>query len=105
MYNEGDILVTNCHDYPLLICKHYGIVAIVNHKLCVFNNTPSRVNKVGGNIVCQPINDFLSDRKVIAVKKTNIKTDEILKYCKPRKNAKWTMAYNCEKFITELLKH
>jgi S-adenosylmethionine synthetase len=104
MYKEGDILVTNCHDYPLLVCKHYGVVAIVNHKLCVFNNTPSKTNRFGGNIVCQPINEFLSERKVIRVEHSNIKTEDIIKYCLPRKKHKWTTFYNCVKFVKDLKK-
>jgi hypothetical protein len=104
MYKEGDILVTNCHDYPLLVCKHYGIVAIVDHKLCVFNNTPSKTNRFGGNIVCQPINEFLADRKVIKVVPSNITTEDIEKYCLPRKKLRWTTFYNCVKFMNELTK-
>lgn len=104
MFNEGDVLTTNCHSYPLIICKHYGIVAIVDGKLCVFNNTPSKTNRFGGNIVCQPIKEFLAGRKLIKVTPSNIKTEDIVKYCLDRKTYKWTYFYHCITFLQEVTK-
>lgn len=101
-FSEGDILVTNCINYPLFLCNHFGIIVIVNGRYCVVNNTPSRVNKFGGNIVCQPINDFLKDRNVIRVIHTDINTRKVENYIKKYPNRKWTLGYNCKTFIDEI---
>jgi len=101
-FNEGDILVTNCINYPLFLCNHFGIVVKVNGKYCVVNNTPSRVNKYGGNIVCQPIHDFLKERKVLNVVKTKITLKQVEDYIKKYPNRKWTLGYNCKTFIDDI---
>lgn len=102
MFREGDILITNCINYPLILCNHFGIVVVVDGKYCIFNNTPSRVNKFGGNIVCQPISDFLNNRKVIRTIHTNITTSQVERYVKQNPSRKWSLGYNCNTFIKEI---
>jgi hypothetical protein len=101
IYQEGDIIITKCNDWPWP-CKHYGIVGNYNNRLCVFNNTPSKTNSYGGNVVAQPLHDFLAERCILQVNKSNIKSADILDYCKIVKNKRWTMDYNCVRFIEDI---
>lgn len=102
IYKEGDIITTKCSDYWWPFCKHYGIVTFYNNQICVFNNTPSKVNKTGGNIVAQPIDEFLKERCVKKVERSNIKSKDVICYSLARKYLKWTMAYNCVRYIEDI---
>ena len=102
IYKEGDIITTKCSDYMWPFCKHYGIVANYNNQLCVFNNTPGKTNSAGGNIVAQPLNEFLKERCIMKVEGSNIKSKDVICYSLDRKNVKWTMGYNCVKYIEDI---
>ena len=101
IFREGDIITTKCNDWPDP-CRHYGIVCNYDNKLCVFNNTPSKVNKCGGNIVAQPLNEFLSKRHVLKVNRSNIKSKGVIAYCLKNRFRKWAIFYNCSKFIEDI---
>ena len=101
IYKVGDILTTKCNDWPDP-CRHYGIICNYNNKLCVFNNTPSKTNRYGGNIVAQPLNEFLSERCILKVERSNIKSQDVIAYCMINRKRKWRIYYNCGKFIEDI---
>jgi hypothetical protein len=102
IYREGDIITTKCSDYMWPLCKHYGIVTNYNNKMCVFHNSPGKFNSAGGNIVAQPLNEFLKERCVMKVDRSNIKSKDVIKYSIDRKYIKWNMGYNCVKYIEDI---
>lgn len=101
---EGDIVYLTCSD--ILICYHLGIAVVENGRLCLYHNTPSLKNRFGGNIVCQPIEDVLKQRKVLGVKKGGANCPDVVRqYAWDNRQRAWnTFSFNCEDFVTEILK-
>lgn len=101
MYKTGDILKTNCHNIPM--CYHLAICVKDVDDVYVWHCTPSKENKFGGNIVCQKLTEFLSDREVQEVYKSSVDAVNISDYAHNNKNVKWdAVQYNCETFINKV---
>lgn len=98
----NNILITNCINLPL--CFHVGITCLYNGEMCVFHNTPSKTNGYGGNVICEPLYKFLSNRKINSIYQTNILTEKIVKNFSEVKNKKWdALNFNCESYINQLM--
>lgn len=98
----NNIVITNCTNLPL--CFHVGITCLYNGEMCVFHNTPSKTNGYGGNVICEPLYKFLSDRKINAIYPTNIPTEKILQNFNQIKNKKYNaLNFNCESYINQLI--
>jgi hypothetical protein len=72
--------------------------------MCVFHNTPSKTNGYNGNVICESLYKFLSDRKINAIYPTNIPTEKILQNFNQVKNKKYNaLNFNCETYINQLI--
>lgn len=97
--SEGDIIYTTCSGLPA--CYHVGVVVADKGRLCVYHNTPTLKNNWGGNVVAQPLEDFLIDRKVIKIVKAGIQPDIVKQHAFDNRFKKWEVFYNCEDFVNE----
>lgn len=94
------ILTTTCTGVPM--CYHMGILICENGHQVVYNKTPSLANAYGGNIISQPISEFMKGRKLISVRALDMSAEVIKRYACGQKLKKWNaFHFNCEDFVTE----
>lgn len=99
--NPSDIIVATCPEMP--ICYHVGIVVFENGMPIIYNNTPSAQNMFGGNVVAQPLNQFLKGRKIIRTIPTRCTPGSIEEVALNHRYKKWNhLTYNCEDFISQI---
>ncbi len=68
----------------------------------VFHNTPMKLNKFGGNVVLETLEQFEKDgREIIEVQKSNIDLKKITKKNEVIKKRKFDWAdFNCEHYVS-----
>lgn len=94
----GTIIITTCKDIPLF-CHHIGVVGKNGE---VWNNTPAKENSIGGNVVRQPIREFMSGRKVIEIHNEVVDVEQIETYAASVMHKRWhPTEFNCEDFVEE----
>jgi len=95
--NEGTIITTSVNIPGV---QHLGITIILNGTLHVIHNTPTRKNIFGGNIVVEPLNEFLIGRKITNQVHTYITTNFIVQRAFDVSAIKFdAYSFNCEHFI------
>lgn len=100
--NEGDIIYASCSDYQL--CYHLGIVYNDGKKKLVYHNDPSNKNKYGGTVCAQNYEDFIKNRIVQKVIRTNSKNEDILRVARKCRRERWdSLFFNCEDFVLEVV--
>lgn len=98
---HGDILVTTCEGIKIP-CQHLAIVFYECGEYWVFQNTPSKFNAWGGNIVQQRLDDFLKERKVKQVIKAKMDIACVKRYNHENRELRWhVLKYNCEDYVNE----
>jgi hypothetical protein len=98
----GDVIYTDCVDIPL--CQHLGIVYENNGEKMVYHNSPYNKNKFGGSVCCESYEDFIKDREILKVVRTNVKKEEIFLASNRCKSDTWdSMFFNCEDFVNEVV--
>jgi hypothetical protein len=104
-YKTGDIIKTDCH---IPFCYHLAICVVDGNNVYVYNNTPVHQNEYGGNIILQPINDFIDgdNRKIFSVKSSNLSQNDIINYVNNNKSRVWdSVTFNCETMMNEMLQN
>jgi hypothetical protein len=97
---SGTILITTTN-IPMV--KHVGICILLDGKIYVLHNSPVEKNKVGGNVVCDDLNDFLIDREVINKINTYFTSEYLLNKAVNVSKNKWdAKLFNCEDFVNYL---
>jgi hypothetical protein len=100
--SEGDVIYTNCKDIQM--CYHLGIVYDDGKNKYVYHNAPSNLNKYGGTVICEKIEDFLRERDVLKVIKTDAKNEDIVISTRNNKYEVWdTLFFNCEDYVVEIV--
>lgn len=98
MMKPGTIIITTCSDIPVF-CHHVGVVSVDGQ---VWNNTPAKKNRDGGNVVKQPIGEFMAGRRVIEAVSSEIDLGRLERYAESNSKRKWhPLDYNCEDFVEE----
>lgn len=99
---HGDILVTACEDIKIP-CQHRAIAYMECGQWWVFQNTPSKFNTYGGNIVSTPLDEFLAQRKLHRVINANLDLDCVRQYNSDNRERKWhVLEFNCEDYVNEV---
>ena len=99
---SGDVIFTTCHNIPL--CYHLGIVIFEDGLPIVYNNTPNKKNKFGGNIVAEPLNEFFKNRKFIKIDSIGICPNYVREYSYQNRLEKWNALYfNCEDYVNDII--
>lgn len=102
-FTHGDMVQVNCSNLPF--CYHLGIVTNENGRLYVYHNTPTLQNSYGGNIIRQPIEDFLKGRAYIGKKNIPVDMQHLKRYIWNNRQRKWHLGqFNCIRFVDEILK-
>lgn len=101
MYKTGDILKASVNSLPIII--HWGIVSVEGSEILVYHNTPMETNVVGGSVVHEPLNDWLSERTVVDVIPSALTTKQIQNYANSVAYQPFDLVnFNCEHFISEI---
>jgi hypothetical protein len=98
----GDVIYTTCINVPL--CYHLGIVYHDGKKQRVFHNSPDIKNKYGGSVCVEEYKDFIKEREVLKIVRTNVHPKRILEVSNKNKKEVWdTFFFNCEDYIQEIV--
>lgn len=95
---NGDLIKVSTGGLGLIY--HYGIIEKSKGDVFIIHNHPDKINSKGGNVVKEPLKDWIKGRHIISVEKTNLKTSEVrelYEYLKPYKYD--FMNFNCEHFV------
>ena len=99
---EGDVIYSNCIGNEL--CYHLGIVYEKNGVKYVFHNAPTNSNRFGGTVIYEKAEDYLKDRDIYNVVRTNVKNEDILKVSKKCRSEVWdSFFFNCEDYVVEIV--
>lgn len=100
--NDGDIIYTSCIGIPL--CHHVGIVVFESGYPIIYNNSPRAKNRFGGNIVAQPITEFMKGRTFIKTVSAPNCSDVVRKYSYEKRYERWNaLSFNCEDYVNDVM--
>ncbi len=98
----GDVIYTSCVNVPF--CYHLGIVYDDGKKKRIFHNSPYIKNKHGGSVCLDDYEEFIKEREVLKIVRTNTHPKRILEVSNRNKKEVWdTFFFNCEDFIHEIV--
>lgn len=98
----GDVIYCDCVGVPF--CYHLGIVYDDGEKKVIYHNSPYNENKYGGSITAESYDDFIRERQIIKIVRTEITKEEILNAAKKCKKEIWdSLFFNCEDFVLEVV--
>lgn len=98
----GDVIYTSCVGMPF--CYHLGIVVEKNGQKKIFHNSPYIKNRHGGSVCSESYEDFIKEREVVKVFRTNTSAERVLEVSKKTKTEVWdTFFFNCEDYILEIV--
>jgi hypothetical protein len=98
----GDVIYTSCVGLPF--CYHLGIVVETGNTKRIFHNSPYIKNKYGGSVCAQNYDDFVRERRIVKVYRTNTKKERILQVSNKCRREVWdTFFFNCEDYILEIV--
>jgi hypothetical protein len=95
----GDAIVTKSVLLPLYV--HYGIIERDGDKINIIHLHPQKINSSGGNLVKEPLSNYLvGGREIVSVENTNLTKEDIDKIYENLKDEKYDYVnYNCEHFV------
>jgi hypothetical protein len=98
----GDVIYTSCVNVPF--CYHLGIVYDDGEKKRIFHNSPYIKNKHGGSICLEEYHEFMRERDLIRIVRTNVNHKRILEISHKNRKEVWdTFFFNCEDYIQEIV--
>ena len=96
----GDVLIVTTN---ISIVKHVGVCVVIHESMYVLHNSPSKINKFGGNVVLEQIDVFMQDRNVLQIIQTNCTSKYLLEKSLPYIYNRWdAKIFNCENFINDV---
>jgi hypothetical protein len=106
-YNNGDILIATIAPPASGLLFHKGIVYNIEDENGfpvphVFHNTPMKLNKYGGTVILETLEQFEADgREVVAVEPSGVDIQVIIKKNSVLKKRKFDWSdFNCEHYVT-----
>lgn len=95
----GDIIKSTASRNPFLY--HRGIVLVEDGQTLICHNTPMHKNEFGGNVVCEPLNEFLADgRKILEVQPSCLEAEEIAMVTEAVRHIPFhAFTFNCEHYV------
>lgn len=98
-FATGDIITATISGNPYY--RHKGIILIEKGKVMVAHNTPARKNNAGGNVLVEPLDDFLAaGRSIVSRNPSGITQEQIIKAVEAIRKARFHfLDFNCRDFI------
>lgn len=96
----GDVLIVTTN---ISFVKHVGVCVLIHESVYVLHNSPSKINKFGGNVVLEQIDVFMQDRNVLEIIQTSCTSKYLLEKSLPYIYNRWDAKnFNCENFINDV---
>lgn len=95
----GDTITTKSKLIPLYV--HHGIIEVKNEEIFIVHLHPDKVNSSGGNLIKEPLKNWLnSGREIVSVESTNLDSKALKQLYLDLKEEKFdNINYNCEHFV------
>jgi hypothetical protein len=94
----GDMIKVKAEFLPII--HHYGIIQEKGDGLYIYHLQPDKKNSDGGNLVCEPLQNYMIGRDVVSVIKTDVTSYDIEKMFEALKKYKYDfIGFNCEHFV------
>jgi len=94
----GDLVKVKADILPIIY--HYGIVEKQGDKLFIYHNQPDKINSKGGNLICEPFENFIAGKDILEVKKTQLDSTDLHKMYQALSGLKYHfVGFNCEHYI------
>lgn len=94
----GDLIKVRAEVLPILY--HYGIIEKQGDELYIYHNQTDKVNSNGGNLICEPLNNYIKGKDIISVTKTNLNSNDLKQMYNTLKGLKYDFInFNCEHFV------
>lgn len=94
----GDIIYAKVIKFPLI--AHIGIVIAENDSVVVYHNTPKGLNKIGGSIHINKIDDWLKTREILSITHSDMTMEYIKSLSKENMPRKFDLLkFNCEHYV------
>ena len=95
----GDTIITKSKLIPLYV--HHGIIERNEDEIYIVHLHPNRLNSSGGNLVKEPLKNWLvGGREIVSVQETNLDSATLAQLYKDLKEEKYDhINYNCEHFV------
>ena len=70
----------------------------------IYHNSPYIKNKYGGSVCCENYDNFIKEREIMKIIRTNATQEQIIKASRKCKKDVWdTFFFNCEDYILEIV--
>lgn len=94
----GDLVKVKAEILPIIY--HYGIIEKQGDKLFIYHNQPDKINPKGGNLICEPFENFIKGKDILEVKKTKLDSTDLHKMYEALSGFKYHfVGFNCEHYI------
>ena len=94
----GDLIKVKADLSPLIY--HYGIIERNQEGLFIWHNHPSKKNQDGGNVIKEPLEEWIKGRDIISYQNTGIDIADINTMYEAIKEHKYDFInFNCEHFV------
>ena len=94
----GDLIKLQAEVLPILY--HYGIIEKQGNDLYIYHNQTDKINSNGGNLVCEPLDNYIKGKDIISVIKTDLSSSDLRQMYDALKNLKYDFInFNCEHFV------
>lgn len=99
--DTGDLVKFEADVMPILF--HYGIVKRYGDKLYIYHNQTSFLNKNGGSLIMEDLNEYAKGRRIVKIEKTGIDENDLQQMVDALAGHKYDLVNNnCEHFVNKL---
>ena len=94
----GDLIKLKVEILPILY--HYGIVEKQGDDLFIYHMQTDKINKNGGNLICEPLQNYIKGKDIISATSTNLNSKDLSKMYESLKGYKYDFInFNCEHYV------
>jgi hypothetical protein len=95
---SGDLIKVKAEILPIIY--HYGIIEKTGNDIFIIHNQPDKINSKGGNVIKEPLENWIKGRDIVSVEKTDLNTKDLKELYNNLKNYKYDFInFNCEHFV------
>jgi hypothetical protein len=94
----GDMIKVKAENFPILY--HYGIIQEKADGLHIYHLQPDKKNSDGGNLICEPLHQYVVGKDIVSVIKTEVTSHDLEQMYEALKKYKYDfIGFNCEHFV------
>jgi hypothetical protein len=94
----GDLIKLKVDILPILY--HYALVEKQNDTLYIYHLQTDKINSNGGNLICEPLEEYIKGKDIISVSKTELNSSDLKQMYNSLKGLKYDFInFNCEHYV------